>query len=68
MERKEIKRIDSLLQSFLKSNKLEKGFAEYRLTKSWKDLLGVSVAKKTKGFKDLQPHALCHTSFLGGEE
>lgn len=48
MERKEIKRIDSLLQQFLKSNKLEKGFAEYRLTKSWKDLLGVTVAKKTK--------------------
>jgi len=48
MERKEIKRIDSLLDQFVKSNKLEKGLAEYRLTKSWKDLLGVSVAKKTK--------------------
>ncbi|MDX2429730.1 MAG: DUF721 domain-containing protein [Bacteroides sp.] len=51
MERKETKRIDSLLHSFLKANKLEKGFAEYRLTKSWKELLGVSVAKKTKDLK-----------------
>ena len=48
MERKEIKRIDSLLQQFVKSNRLEQGLAEYRLTKSWKELLGVTVAKKTK--------------------
>lgn len=51
MQRKEIKRIDSLLQGFLKANKLEKGFAEYRLTRSWKDLLGVTVARKTKDLK-----------------
>lgn len=51
MQRKEIKRIDSLLHSFLKSNRLEKGYAEYKLTKSWKELLGVSVAKKTKDLK-----------------
>lgn len=43
--------MDNLLHSFLKSSKLEKGYAEYRLTKSWKDLLGVSVAKKTKELK-----------------
>ena len=48
MERKEIKRIDSLLKQFVKSNKLEKGLAEYRLMKSWKELLGITVAKKTK--------------------
>lgn len=48
MERKEVRRIDSLLEQFVKANKLEKGLAEYRLIKSWKDLLGVSVAKKTK--------------------
>lgn len=40
--------MDSLLQQFIKANKLERGFAEYRLMKSWKDLLGISVAKKTK--------------------
>ncbi len=48
MKRKEIKRIDSLLQQFVKSNSLERGLAEYRLTKSWKELLGITVAKKTK--------------------
>jgi len=47
MKRKEIKRIDSLMDMFVKANNLEKGLAEYRLSKSWKDLLGVSVAKKT---------------------
>jgi len=48
MERKEIQKIDSLLHKFVKANKLEKGLAEYRLMKSWKDLLGITVAKKTK--------------------
>ena len=48
MERKEIQKIDSLLQKFVKANNLERGLAEYRLMKSWKDLLGITVAKKTK--------------------
>ncbi|MEN8203389.1 MAG: DUF721 domain-containing protein [Bacteroidota bacterium] len=48
MERKEVKKIDSLLQQFIKANKLERGLAEYRLMKSWNDLLGITVAKKTK--------------------
>ena len=48
MKRKEVRRIDSLLEQFVKAHKLEKGLAEYRLTKSWKDLLGLTVAKKTK--------------------
>jgi len=51
MERKEVKKIDSLLQQFVKANRLEKGLAEYRLKKSWKDLLGITVAKKTKSLK-----------------
>ena len=51
MERKEIKRLDSLLSQFVKSNKLEIGLAEYRLIKSWKDLLGVTVARKTRSLK-----------------
>jgi len=46
MKRKEIQKIDSLLQSFVKTNNLEKGLAEYRLIKSWKDLLGITVSKK----------------------
>ena len=48
MKRKEIQKIDSLLQSFVKTSNLEKGLAEYRLIKSWKDLLGITVSKKTK--------------------
>jgi predicted nucleic acid-binding Zn ribbon protein len=48
MERKEIKRIDSLLQQFVKANKLERGLAEHRLMRSWKDLLGITVARKTR--------------------
>ncbi len=48
MERKDVRKLDSLLQQFVKANKLERGLAEYRLMKSWKELLGVTVAKKTK--------------------
>ncbi len=48
MERKEVRKIDALLKLFVKSNNLEKGLAEHRLMKSWKELLGVTVAKKTK--------------------
>ena len=51
MEKKEIKRIDALLQQFVKSNRLEKGLAEYRLKKSWNELLGVMVEKKTKSLQ-----------------
>jgi len=43
--------MDSLLQQFVKANRLEKGLAEYRLMKSWKDLLGITVAKKTKSLR-----------------
>ena len=48
MERKDVRKLDSLLQQFVKANKLERGLAEYRLMKSWKELLGITVAKKTK--------------------
>lgn len=51
MEKKEVRRIDSLLRQFVKANRLEKGLAEYRLIKSWNELLGVSVGKKTKSLK-----------------
>lgn len=51
MEKKEVQKIDSLLHDFVKSNKLEQGLAEYRLMKSWNDLLGVTIAKKTKSLK-----------------
>lgn len=48
MERKEIQKIDTLLQKFVKANNLERGLAEYRLIKSWKELLGITIAKKTR--------------------
>lgn len=69
MERKDIKRIDSLLQQFVKSNKLEKGLAEYRLIKSWKDLLGITVAKKTKGLyiKNRKLFVTLHSSVVRNE-
>ena len=51
MERKDVKKIDSLLHQFVKAHGLERGLAEYRLMKSWKDLLGVTVAKKTKSLR-----------------
>jgi predicted nucleic acid-binding Zn ribbon protein len=51
MERKEVRKMDTLLQQFVKANRLEKGLAEYRLMKSWKDLLGITVAKKTKSLR-----------------
>jgi predicted nucleic acid-binding Zn ribbon protein len=51
MERKDVKKIDSLLHQFVKAHGLERGLAEYRLMKSWKDLLGITVAKKTKSLR-----------------
>lgn len=51
MQRKEVKKIDSLLHQFVKAHGLERGLAEYRLMKSWKDLLGITVAKKTKSLR-----------------
>ena len=51
MERKETKRIDSLLDQFVKGTKLEQGLAEHRLKKSWSELLGTMVARKTKSLQ-----------------
>ena len=51
MDKKDTRKIDSLLQQFVKENNLERGLAEYRLIKSWKDLLGITVAKRTKNLQ-----------------
>ena len=51
MDKKETRKIDSLLEQFVKENNLERGLAEYRLIKSWKDLLGITVAKRTKNLQ-----------------
>lgn len=51
MEKKDVKKIDSLLQQYVKAKGLEKGLAEYRLMRSWNELLGVTIAKKTKSLR-----------------
>ncbi|MBN1132906.1 MAG: DUF721 domain-containing protein [Bacteroidales bacterium] len=48
MERKEVKKINSLLEEYVRAYNLEDGLAEYRIMKSWRELLGVSVSKKTR--------------------
>lgn len=51
MERKDVRKIDSLLQKFVKANGLENGLAEYRLMRSWNELLGITIAKKTRSLR-----------------
>ena len=51
MERKDVLKIDALLQQFVRANGLERGLAEYRLMKSWNELLGITIAKKTKSLR-----------------
>ncbi|HER09508.1 MAG TPA: DUF721 domain-containing protein [Bacteroides sp.] len=51
MEKKDIQKIDSLLDQYVKANRLERGLAEYRLMKSWESLLGIGIARKTKGLQ-----------------
>ena len=69
MERKDFKKIDSLLQQFVKANGLERGVAEHRLMKSWKDLLGITVAKKTKSLriKNKKLYVTLHSSVVRNE-
>ena len=69
MERKDVRKIDSLLQQIVKANGLERGLAEYRLMKSWKDLLGITVAKKTKSLriKNRKLFVTLHSSVVRNE-
>jgi hypothetical protein len=47
MKRKEVQKISSLLREFVSAYKLEQGLAEYRIQKSWRELLGPAISKKT---------------------
>ncbi len=47
MDRKQEKKLGSLLDDFVRANKLEKGLAEYRLKKAWPDILGLAVERNT---------------------
>ena len=69
MERKDVKKIDSLLHQFVKAHGLERGLAEYRLMKSWKDLLGITVAKKTKSLRiqNRKLYVTLHSSVVRNE-
>ena len=48
MERKSEQKIGSLLDEFIRVNRLEKGLAEYRVKKAWNELLGISVSRATQ--------------------
>ena len=69
MEKKDAKKIDSLLDQFVKAHGLEKGLAEHRLMKSWKDLLGITVAKKTKSLqiRNRKLYVTLHSSVVRNE-
>jgi predicted nucleic acid-binding Zn ribbon protein len=69
MERKDVRKIDSLLHQFVKAHGLERGLAEYRLMKSWKDLLGITVAKKTKSLRiqNRKLYVTLHSSVVRNE-
>ena len=69
MERTKEKKISELLQVFLKSNKLEEGYAEYKLKKAWEELLGHSVARATRSLyiKDKKLFVKLHSSVIRSE-
>lgn len=69
MEKKETRKIDSLLQQFVKDNNLERGLAEYRLMKSWKELLGITVSKRTKNLqiRNRKLYVTLHSSVVRNE-
>jgi len=47
MDRKDVKKISSLLDDFVRANKLERGLAEHRLKKAWPEILGLAVERST---------------------
>jgi predicted nucleic acid-binding Zn ribbon protein len=69
MEKKEIRKIDTLLQQFVKANHLEKGLAEFRLMKSWNELLGITVAKRTRSLhiRNRKLYVTLHSSVIRNE-
>jgi predicted nucleic acid-binding Zn ribbon protein len=69
MDKKDSQRIDSLLRQFVKENKLERGLAEYRLLKSWKELLGITIAKRTKDLRirNRKLYVTLHSSVVRNE-
>ncbi len=69
MERRREKRIGSLLDEFVRSNNLQKGLAEYRIEKSWSELLGRNIAMATKSLyiRERKLFVKLHSSVLRNE-
>lgn len=69
MERKSEQKIGSLLDQFIRANKLEQGLAEYRIKKAWNALLGLSVARATQNLyiKDKILFVKLHSSVMRNE-
>ena len=69
MEKKETRKLDTLLQQFVKANNLERGLAEYRLMKSWKELLGITVARRTRSLhiRNRKLYVTLHSSVVRNE-
>jgi hypothetical protein len=69
MERKREKKIGSLLDEFVRANNLQKGLAEYRISKSWNTLLGnrVALATKTLYINNRKLFVTLHSSVLRNE-
>ena len=69
MEKKETRKLDTLLQQFVKANNLERGLAEYRPMKSWKELLGITVARRTRSLhiRNRKLYVTLHSSVVRNE-
>ncbi|MCF8227188.1 MAG: DUF721 domain-containing protein [Bacteroidales bacterium] len=69
MRRNNEHRIASLLDQFIKENNLEQGLAEYRVKKSWSELLGrnVSMATRSIYIKDRKLFVKLHSSVIRNE-
>lgn len=69
MERKKEKKIGSILDDFVRANNLQRGLAEYRISKGWSELLGKSVSMATKSMfiKDRKLIVKLHSSVMRNE-
>ena len=69
MERKKEQKLDSILDAFVRSNNLQQGLSEYRVTKGWGELLGKNVALATRSIyvKEGKLFVKLHSSVLRNE-
>lgn len=69
MERRYEKKIGSLLNDFMRANNLQQGYGEYKIKKSWNELLGKQVAKTTKSLyiKERKLFVKLHSSVMRNE-